>query len=198
MSMDAAELEILTRARGGDEDAFREIIEKYEARIAATVTGILGYGQDVEDIGQETFVQFYKSMGRFRGDSGIGTYLTRIAINLSLNELQKRKRVDKFRSPALNEDAFGDGPAREKDRAREIRTSVRRGLRRLEPKFRTVIVLRLVAGYSTKETAAILNLPPGTVLSRLARGQARLKNILENADRERYGYEGETKWEGDC
>jgi RNA polymerase sigma-70 factor, ECF subfamily len=189
--MDAVEQEILSRARSGDESAFREIIEKFEPRIAATVTGILGFCPDVEDIGQETFVQFYKSMDRFRGDSGIGTYLTRIAINLSLNELQRRKRMDRFRAPGLAEEAFGDRPSREKDRVMEIRTSVRQGLQRLDPKFRTVLVLRLVAGYSTKETAAILNLPLGTVLSRLARGQARLKNILENTDRERNGYQGE-------
>jgi RNA polymerase sigma-70 factor, ECF subfamily len=189
--MDAVEQEILSRARSGDESAFREIIEKFEPRIAATVTGILGFCQDVEDIGQETFVQFYKSMDRFRGDSGIGTYLTRIAINLSLNELQRRKRMDRFRAPGLAEEAFGDRPPREKDRVMEIRTSVRRGLQRLDPKFRTVLVLRLVAGYSTKETAAILNLSLGTVLSRLARGQARLKDILENTDRERNGYQGE-------
>jgi RNA polymerase sigma-70 factor, ECF subfamily len=195
--MDAVEQEILSRARSGDESAFREIIEKFEPRIAATVTGILGFCPDVEDIGQETFVQFYKSMDRFRGDSGIGTYLTRIAINLSLNELQRRKRMDRFRAPGLAEEAFGDRPFREKDRVMEIRTSVRRGLQRLDPKFRTVLVLRLVAGYSTKETAAILNLPLGTVLSRLARGQARLKDILENTDRERHGYQGEESCAGE-
>jgi RNA polymerase sigma-70 factor, ECF subfamily len=197
MIIDAAEMEILSRAKSGEEAAFRMIIEKYEQRIAATVTGILGFSPDVEDIGQETFVQFYRSMDRFRGDSGIGTYLTRIAINLSLNELQRRKRMDRFRTAGLAQDAFGDRPPRDKDRAMEIRTAVRQGLQRLEPKFRTVIVLRLVAGYSTKETAAILKLPQGTVLSRLARGQARLKAILENTDRERNGYQGEEKCIGE-
>ena len=102
--------------------------------------------------------------------------------------------MDRFRAPGLAEDAFGDRPPGDKDRTMEIRASVRQGLQRLEPKFRTVIVLRLVAGYSTKETAAILKLPLGTVLSRLARGQVRLKDIMEKADRERIGYQGGEKW----
>ena len=79
----------------GDEVELRynfEIIKKYEGQVAATVIGMLGHVPEVEDVGQETFIRFYRSLPTFRGDASAGTYLTRIAINLCLNELKKRKR----------------------------------------------------------------------------------------------------------
>jgi RNA polymerase sigma-70 factor (ECF subfamily) len=65
--MDESESDLLTRARQGREDALREIIEKHEHQVAATVTGILGSGPEVDDVGQQTFVQFFRSLHRFRG-----------------------------------------------------------------------------------------------------------------------------------
>lgn len=181
------EREFLARLKRADEAAFRAVVERYEGQVAATVTGILGIGPDVDDIGQETFVKFYRSINRFRGESTIGTYLTRIAINLSLNELRRRRKIDKLKTPDGPEG--GPGVIRENHRpsAEDARVLVRQGLQRLEPKYRTVVVLRLVDGFSTRETAEILDLPHGTVLSRLARGQARLREILGGEARERTG-----------
>lgn len=139
---------------------------------------MLGHTTEAEDIGQETFVRFYQSLDRFRGESSIGTYLTRIAINLSLNELRRRKRY-RILFFSRNENTSENVPDTQdlKDK-KETETLVQWGLQRLAPKFRSVIVLRLIDGYSTEETAKILNLPVGTVLSRLARAQMKLKAIL--------------------
>ncbi len=140
--------------------------------------GMLGHTTEAEDIGQETFVRFYQSLDRFRGESSIGTYLTRIAINLSLNELRRRKRY-RILFFSRNENAIEKVPdAQDLKNKKETETLVQWGLQRLAPKFRSVIVLRLIDGYSTEETAKILNLPVGTVLSRLARAQMKLKAIL--------------------
>ena len=177
--MNPAEDEIIQRARHGDEAAFREIIRQHEHRVAATVIGILGSGPEVDDLGQETFLQFYRSMDRFRGDSQLGTYLTRIAINLSLNELKRRKRFTQFLEPGLPGNGNSVHSQKEQETAIDVKGLVRRGLQTLPPEFRTVIVLRLINGYSTRETADILRLPQGTVLSRLARGQAKLKEIID-------------------
>lgn len=108
----------------------------------------------------------------------MATYLTRIAINLSLNELKRRKRKTIFfkdnptdnelEVPAADQSFLYDG-------TNEI---IQQGIQQLEPKFRSVVVLRLVEGYSTNETAKILKIPTGTVLSRLARAQKKLKEIL--------------------
>jgi RNA polymerase sigma-70 factor (ECF subfamily) len=139
---------------------------------------MLGYTTEAEDVGQETFVRFYQSLHCFRGESSIGTYLTRIAINLSLNEIRKRKR-NKNLFFTKNENTIENVPdAHDLKDQKETNTLVQWGLQKLPPKFRSVIVLRLIDGYSTEETAKILDLPVGTVLSRLARAQKKLKEIL--------------------
>ena len=78
--------------KNGNKDAFNKLILQLEPKVSATVYGMLGFCQEAEDVGQETFVRLYKSMSQFRGEANIETYVTRIAINLSLNELKRRKR----------------------------------------------------------------------------------------------------------
>ena len=139
---------------------------------------MLGYCTEAEDIGQETFIRFYKSLAKFRGESSIGTYLTRIAINLSLNELKRRQRKRKrFHSDPEQklETVSANNDSNERE---DKRGMVRQAIQNLDPKYRAVIVLRLIDGYSTQETAKILKLPAGTVLSRLARAQMKLRDIL--------------------
>lgn len=178
----AEERDLVARLKDGDEASFRELIRRYESPVAATVIGILGRGPDVDDIGQETFIQFLRSLPRFRGESTIRTYLTRIAINLSLNELRRRRRFDRFRAVEPGEGEADLPSAPDRPGAEDARFAVRQGLDRLEPKYKAVIVLRLVEGFSTRETAKILGLPQGTVLSRLARGQDKLKAVLEGRE----------------
>ncbi len=139
---------------------------------------MLGHTTEAEDVGQETFVRFYQSLNQFRGDSSIGTYLTRIAINLSLNEIRKRKRRRNLFFTNNENMIEGIPDTQDLKNQRETSKLVHWGLQNLPPKFRSVIVLRLIDGYSTEETAKILGLPMGTVLSRLARAQMKLKEIL--------------------
>jgi RNA polymerase sigma-70 factor (ECF subfamily) len=167
------ESDLVNRAQDGDTLAFKELVERHQGRVAATVYGMLGACPEAEDVGQETFIRFYRRIKHFRGESSVGTYLTRIAINLSLNELKRRKRTEMW-NKALH---LGIDRAAEHDTG-ENREIVNRALDQLEPRFRAVAVLRLIDGYSTKETAEILGLPLGTVLSRLARAQNKLKKIL--------------------
>lgn len=153
--------------------------------MAATIFGMLGRCSEAEDVGQMTFVRFYQSLKHFRGESTVGTYLIRIAINLSLNELKRRKRrLLFFHSPSETDIDIESLPTphpslNAEPEQEEIKSLVQRAIRQLAPKFRSVIVLRLIDGYSTQETAHILNLPLGTVLSRLARAQMKLKKLLE-------------------
>lgn len=162
----------------GDDVAFKELIKRHESRVAATVIGMLGKCPEAEDVGQETFIRFYKSLNKFRGESDVETYLIRIAINLSLNELKRRKRRSLifFRKP--HEKEFDIPDEKSLDLYDENKDIIQRAIHRLEPKFRSVIVLRLIDGFSTTETAEILKIPTGTVLSRLARAQKKLKELL--------------------
>lgn len=146
--------------------------------MAATVIGMLGHCTEAEDIGQETFIRFYKSLDKFRGKSSIGTYLTRIAINLSLNEIKRRQRRRKHISDNLDEGLDNIPEKSISKHSSETKEIVNFAIQKLEPKFRSVLVLRLILGYSSQETAKLLKLPIGTVLSRLARAQMKLKDIL--------------------
>ena len=117
----------------------------------------------------------------------MGTYLTRIAINLSLNELKRRKRQGKYHFTKSDDKIENIPDTKGTFNQNNIKEIVQKAIQRLEPKFRAVVVLRLIDGYSSRETAQILNLPIGTVLSRLARGQMKLKAILKPLMGESYG-----------
>lgn len=180
MEQQTDDLELLERARKGDDLAFAGIVKRYEQVVANVIIGMLGNTAEADDVGQEVFIRFYRSLDQFRGDAALGTYLTRIAINLSLNELKKKKRtVSLFtqnQQDAGYDDLSDNGREMEQRDAREI---VQEALQKLDPKFRSVVLLRLIEGYSSKETAQILNVPMGTVLSRLARAQKQLKKIIK-------------------
>lgn len=172
---------LLARARDGDHAAFRRLVERYQNRIAATAVGMLGPGPEAEDVGQETFVRFYRALDRFRGDAALGTYLTRIAINLALEAIERRKRWRRrFVRPEDDAlDRLGPrGDAEAEIEARERSRLVRVAIDRLEPHHRSVVVLRMIEGYSTRETAEILDVAEGTVMSRLSRAKAELERQL--------------------
>lgn len=172
------ENKLLDSARRGDDKAFREIVRRYEAVVARTIKGMLGDCAEAEDIGQEVFVRFYSALNSFRGDSGIATYLTRIAINLSINELKRRRRKLRiFSTKPLDEYSNIKDL---KDSSNIEREEIIRALDSLDAKSKAVIVLRLINGYSTEETASILGIPMGTVLSRLSRAQKKLMALLQD------------------
>lgn len=172
------DLELVKLAGSGNDQAFGVIVSRYEEQIARTVKGMLGETDGADDVGQETFIRFYRSLKKYRGDAALGTYLSRIAINLSLNELNKRKKVISLFNKD-NKDGAGQVPfaVNEPERA-DTKEMIEKALQKLDQGQRSVVVLRLLQGYSTKETAEILDLPLGTVLSRLSRAQKNLKEIL--------------------
>ncbi|RLD88903.1 MAG: hypothetical protein DRJ09_07495 [Bacteroidetes bacterium] len=169
------DFELVKRAVGGDQFAFGIIVRQFEGLVAKTVMGMLGNTQEAEDTGQEVFIRFYRSMSQYKGDSALGTYLTRIAINLSLNALKKQKTHKTNDLSKMEYQLSGEDITESVDN-REV---IENALAQLEPEFRSVVVLRLVEGYSTKETAELLKLPLGTVLSRLSRAQNKMKALLK-------------------
>lgn len=165
--------ELLDQARNGDQRAFRLLVERYEGKVAATVIGMLGRGPDADDVGQEVFVRLYRSLDKFRGDSSLGTYLTRIAINQSLKTIKRRQSWSR-RFLNWEPDLVADRHADDFEEGIGRASLVERALDSLSPDHRAVTVMRLMEGYSTRETAEILDIPEGTVMSRLSRA---LKNL---------------------
>ena len=187
MAETATDAELIARARSGDDAAFAVLVDRYERAVAATVIGMLGAGDDADDVGQETFIRFHRALGSFRGESSLKTYLVHIAMNLSLNALKRRRRsVLRFVSRDSESDD-GDplvdlpeprvGPEGDVD-TKELQLLVRAAVRRLGEKHRAVVVLRMFHEYSTKEAAEILGVPEGTVLSRLSRAMKELESLL--------------------
>ena len=174
------DFELINEALTGNMAAFEAIVNKYEPMVAKIIIPMLGNSYDADDIGQETFIRFYRSMKNFKGESQLSTYLARIAINLSLNEIKKRKKQRTFSS----DDEYSNNiPNGDTEESKDITDIVNGSLKVLDPKFRSVIVLRYIQGFSTRETASILSLPEGTVLSRLSRGQSKLKEIITKLNR---------------
>lgn len=175
----ADETGLVKAALEGDKKAFQEIVERYRRMVAKTVKGMLGDSVYAEDIGQEVFIKLYQSLADFRGESRLSTYIQRIAVNLTLNEIKRRKRFFSMFSQSGNNEMYEfDVPDADHQEKRDATEVVNKALQALEPKFRIVVAMRMLQGYSTKETAEILDLPLGTVLSRLSRAQEQLKNIL--------------------
>jgi len=140
---------------------------------------MLGQCQEAEDVGQETFIKFYKNLKNFRGESSVGTYLTRIAINLSLNELKRRKRRRWLFSSINKKDYSNIAAGEDRFERKETKEIVQQCIKKLAPEFQSVVVLRLISGYSVEETSKILKIPEGTVFSRLSRAQKKLRELLK-------------------
>jgi RNA polymerase sigma-70 factor (ECF subfamily) len=173
------ESELVKSSLEGDKAAFGEIVTRYQGMVARTVKGMLGDSVFSEDIGQEVFIKLYYSLSEFRGEAKLSTYIQRIAVNLTLNEIKRRKRFFSMFSQKgnaeMHEFEVADQDDSERKDAKEI---VGKALMKMEPKFRIILTMRMLQGYSTKETAEILDLPLGTVLSRLSRAQEQLRGIL--------------------
>jgi len=171
--------ELVKSSLEGDKQAFGEIVNRYQGMVARTVKGMLGDSVFSEDIGQDVFIKLYYSLSDFRGEAKLSTYIQKIAVNLTLNEIKRRKRFFSTFSQKGNNEMYefevADHDTEEKKEASEL---VGKALMSLDPKFRVIVAMRMLQGYSTKETAEILDLPLGTVLSRLSRAQEQMKDIL--------------------
>ncbi|AEJ61303.1 RNA polymerase, sigma-24 subunit, ECF subfamily [Spirochaeta thermophila DSM 6578] len=173
---------LVDAARNGDHTAFRRLVEMYKDRVARTIVGILGPVPEVEDIGQEVFLRFYKSLPKFRGEASVGTYLTRITINLCLNERKRR-----FRAPLPLETA--KEPEMDPPDERTITTlAVHETLADLSVKHRVILTLFYLNELSVEEISRSLEIPVGTVLSRLSRA----RDAFEKAYTRRMGETHET------
>ena len=171
---------LIQRSRMGNESAFRQIIERYSPGICSTVARMLGEGIEATEVSHDVFLRFYKVLDTIDDDLNLPGYLHRIAVNLSLNELKRKKKwYQRFTSIdsilPISEPKIDQAPKAETNECMRI---IEDAIQHLPPKLRAVAVLRLVQEFSTKETAEILDIPVGTVMSRLSRAQTKLRTQL--------------------
>ncbi len=169
--------ELLRRARDGDLDAFAELIRNSERRVRALLSRILDDARDVEEAAQDTFVQAWRNLHRFRGHAAPSTWFYRIAVNEALQRT-RRKRVD---TRPLEEEQLhrfspgADAVAEE----HELRAFLAACLRALPLELRVPVVLRDVEGWSNQEIADVLDLSLAATKSRIHRGRMRIREEVD-------------------
>jgi RNA polymerase sigma-70 factor, ECF subfamily len=189
-SLSQREIEMLVeRARQGDRTAFGQLVNEYKDKIYNYVARMLNDPYEAEDVTQEAFLRAYKSLPRFRGASSFHTWLYRIASNLAIDVVRKRKRQDPTFSldePLESDDGDYErelpdetGGPEDRTSTRETRVAVRRAIMDLPEKLRDVMILYELQGETYEDIADILDVPLGTVKSRLFNARNRLKDSLQ-------------------
>lgn len=192
LPVDDSERRFIERLQGHDERAFNELVELYEQRVFRLVLRMLGRRDEAEDMAQEVFVQVFKAIGTFRGDSKLGTWVYRIAINLCKNRIKYlARRYDSAqqelepaaeRAPLSEAKGVTLGDIARPDHMLEgLQTEriVQLAIAELDPDFREVLVLRDVEDLTYEEIAEITGLADGTVKSRIHRARGMLKTRVE-------------------
>ena len=188
---EAEEERLVTRLVARDEKAFNALVRTFERRVFVLLLRMTGSEGEAEDLAQEVFVQVFKSIGSFRRESRLSTWIYRIAINLCKNRLKYlrvRHAADQEPLETVQDGMAADRgnaarPARPDEVAagRQVESIVRQAILALEPGFRECLVLRDVEDLSYEEIEAITGLPEGTVKSRIHRARAQLKLLVEQA-----------------
>ncbi len=179
--------ELVQRAQGGDPSAFEGLVSRYQDRVYNTCYRMCHNEADALDLAQSTFLKALEALRQFQGRSSFYTWLFRIAINLTmtLRRTQGRRATRSLdqthedgAAPAKLPPGGGDVVSAALER-RELQQQVERALGRLGDDYRAAVVLRDVEGLDYSEIAEILDVPAGTVKSRISRGRALLRDLLQ-------------------
>lgn len=183
------EQNLIEKSKKGDADAFSELILAYEKKIISFTYRMLGNTEDAEDAAQEVFVKAYRAISGFDGKASFKTWLYKIASNVAMDELRKRKRRNSDKTVSLyteSEDGEYELPlSSEKDepfeeaRKNELQKILQNAIGELKEEYRLVVVMRDVQNISYEDIAKTTGLSLGTVKSRISRGRLSLKKILE-------------------
>ena len=180
--------ELARRVADGDREAFKVMMKRHNQALFRTARAILKNDEEAEDSVQESWLHAHRSMGSFRGDAKLSTWLVRIAVNESLGRLRRSRRsaevipmsVDDTDVP-MQENMPDESPAAapEVQALRgEVRKLIESRIDTLPDAFRTVFVLRAIEEMSVEETAAALDIPEATVRTRFFRARSLLRESL--------------------
>ncbi|HXG62553.1 MAG TPA: sigma-70 family RNA polymerase sigma factor [Planctomycetota bacterium] len=177
---DAAEIALIQRCQEGREDAFRELVERYQRRTFWIAYNMVGNQETAREISQEAFVRVFRNIRRFDVRKNFYTWLYQIVVNLSIDHVRKAshaRTVDLDGVGGLADPARRD-PSESGERA-ETRRRVHQALDRLPPKYKAVLTLRDIQGFSCEEIAEIVGCTNATVRWRLHRARRLFKAVWE-------------------
>lgn len=183
------EKDLLKRSKSGDIEAFELLIEAYQKKVFNLAYRMLGNHDDASELAQEVFIKVYRSLKSFKEESQFSTWIYRIATNVCLDELRKRKNkkliyIDesiKGEEEDLNRQVEDNRPTPDIIAERNhLKKAVNSAIQTLSEEHKIVIILRDIQGFSYEEIAEIVKCPTGTVKSRINRARQALKEILKN------------------
>jgi RNA polymerase sigma-70 factor (ECF subfamily) len=176
--VERTERDLLEKAQGGNLFAFEEVVRRYQRRVYGVAMRIVRRHDVADDVTQETFLRAHQKLQSFDATRPFGPWICRIAANLAISHV---------RSPRAREEELGEGPAEEPSAAgspldavleEEARERLAAALAALPPEQRAVFVLRSVEEMSYREIAGTLEIPVGSVMSRLSRARDKLRAAL--------------------
>jgi RNA polymerase sigma-70 factor (ECF subfamily) len=190
-----ADAELVSRAQSGGLEALEELIERYQRPIYSFCYRMTGNHHDAQDLTQETFLRVYASIRMFRGRAPFSSWVYRIASNLCIDRTRRRARRSTLSldAPIGDEDLSWQLPDRAEPgpelwaERSDLQWAIARGLERLTPEHRAVVVLHDLRELTYGEVAAILRCPVGTVKSRLSRARSALRSVLVEQGVSHYG-----------
>src|SRR3974390_2442878 len=184
------EAEAIRRAQEGDAAAFEYLYQLHGRRVYALCLRMVGNPAATEDLMQEAFLQFFRKIGTFRGESAFSTWLHRMTVNVVLMRLRKKSLPTDSLEETLDPEAEGGSPKRDVG-APDLRLSgavdrvnLERSIEQLPPGYRTVFVLHDVQGYEHNEIAGIMGCSVGNSKSQLHKARTRLRELLQEEMRE--------------
>lgn len=182
---------LVESARAGDERAFEEIVRRYQRQVANAIYLTLGSRQDVEDLAQDVFVRAYRSLDRVTVEQSLFSWIYRIAVNVAIDELRRRRirrilsldvlRESSGRDPAVSEEDSPDSRVLERERSEQVRYA----LQRVSPTSRTVLILREYEGLSYRQIGEVLQITEQAVKSRIFRARDELRVLLKGYFKEK-------------
>ncbi len=183
----ASDIELVQKSVKGDEEAYHQLVRKYQQKVYAIAYGIIHNREDALDIAQEVFIKIYKKLRSFRGSSAFYTWLYRITVNLSIDYQRKKKAIvsvdysDEILDDSIREDrknkSIEYSPI-EVLKKKELNRIILDAIDKLPEEQKAVLMLRELEGLSYEEIAKVCKCSLGTVMSRLHYGRRKLKEKL--------------------
>jgi RNA polymerase sigma-70 factor, ECF subfamily len=184
------EAEAIRRAQRGDAQAFERLYRLHSRRVYSVILRMVGNTAEAEDLTQEAFLQLFRKIQTFRGDSAFSTWLHRLSVNVVLMKLRKKRLPESSLDEQLDPNEDGEGPKKEFGALDQTlagsldRVNLERAVEQLPPGYRAVFLLHDVQGFEHNEIASIMECSIGNSKSQLHKARTRLRQILHDLVRD--------------
>ncbi len=190
-TVELTEAEAIRRAQQGDADAFERIYRLHNRRVYALCLRMVGNTAEAEDLAQEAFLQLFRKIATFRGESAFSTWLHRLSVNVVLMRLRKKTLAETSLDETTDADEESSGPRKDvggpdlRLSGSVDRVNLERAVEKLPPGYRSIFVLHDVQGYEHNEIATIMKCSIGNSKSQLHKARMRLRQLLQENERDR-------------